>query len=96
MKTRTASPVVWKLLAAVSVASFVASVAVACTPAAPPGPAACNNQPNMASALVSLERARDWLLRAEQNKGGWRDAAIQATDNARGATITGCQYADTH
>jgi hypothetical protein len=96
MKTRTVSSPLWKLLAAVSVASFGASVAVACAPAVPPGAAACNNQPNMASALVSLERARDWLLRAEQNKGGWRDAAIQATDNAHGATVTGCQFADTH
>lgn len=86
----------WKPLAALAVAAFGVTLAVACTPAAPPGPAACNNQPNMAAALVSLDRARDWLLRAETNKGGWREAAIAATDNARGATITGCQYADTH
>ena len=85
----------WKPIAALSAAAFAVSLAVACTPAAPPGPAACNNQPNMAAALVSLDRAREWLGRAEQNKGGWREAAIAATDGARSSTIAGCQFADT-
>jgi hypothetical protein len=86
----------WKLLAALSIAAFGVSLAIACTPAAPPGAAACNNQPNMAAAILSLDRARDWLLRAEHNKGGWRDEAIRSADGARSATIAGCQYADTH
>ncbi|MGD0527389.1 MAG: hypothetical protein ABSE49_19770 [Polyangiaceae bacterium] len=84
----------WKLLAAVSAAAFAVALAVACAPAVPPGPAACNNQPNMAAALASFDRARDWLARAEHNKGGWRDAAIASTESARSATIAGCQVAD--
>jgi hypothetical protein len=86
----------WKPIAAGSVAAFAVSVAVACTPAAPPGPAACNNQPNMAAAVGALERARAWLERAEHNKGGWREAAVTASSNALTETIRGCQYADTH
>jgi hypothetical protein len=85
---------VWKPLAALSAAAFAVALAVACAPAVPPGPAACNNQPNMAAALVSLDRARDWLGRAEHDKGGWRGAAIVATENARSSTIAGCQVAD--
>jgi hypothetical protein len=61
-----------------------------------PGAGACDNQPNMAAALGALSRARDWLGRAELNKGGWREAAIDATNNAMSATIGGCQYANTH
>ena len=86
----------WKPLAFVSFAAFATALAIACTPAAPPGPAACNNQPNMASAIGSLRGARAYLDRAEHNKGGWRDAAIQATDQAIVATVRGCQFADTH
>ncbi len=88
------NPNPWKLIAFCSGAVFAATVAVACAPAVPPGPAACNNQPAMAAALGSLEKARGWLERAEHNKGGWRDAALHATDTAMGQTIKGCQYAD--
>jgi hypothetical protein len=88
------NPNPWKLIAACSGAVFAVSLAVACAPAVPPGPAACNNQPAMAAALGSLAKARDWLARAEQNKGGWRDEALRATDTAMGQTIKGCQYAD--
>ena len=84
----------WKLIAACSGAVFAVSLAVACAPAVPPGPAACNNQPAMAAALGSLEKAHAWLDRAEHNKGGWRDAALHATDTAMDQTIKGCQYAD--
>jgi hypothetical protein len=88
----------WKLAAASSAVAFALSVGFACTPtpAAPPGPAACNNQPAMAQAIDTLERAHGYLERAEQNKDGWRDAAIQATKDAIQQTITGCQFADTH
>jgi hypothetical protein len=86
----------WKPIAACSIAAFTAAVAAACTPAVPEGPAACNNQPLMASAVTSLQRARDWLGRAEHNKGGWREQAMTATTNALTETIRGCQYADTH
>ncbi|MGA3123243.1 MAG: hypothetical protein ABSF69_20925 [Polyangiaceae bacterium] len=86
----------WKAIAAGSAFAFAFAVAVACTPAAPPGPAACANQPNMAAAVHSLEVARAWLGRAEHNKGGWREAALVATDTALRETVRGCQFADTH
>ena len=86
----------WKPIAACSIASFAIALAAACTPAAPPGPAACNNQPNMAAAVGALQRARGWLERAEHNKGGWREKALEATNTALHETIAGCQFADTH
>jgi hypothetical protein len=84
----------WKPIAACSGAVFAVSLAAACAPAVPPGPAACNNQPAMAAALGSLAKARDWLERAEHNKGGWRDEALHAAGTAMDQTIKGCQYAD--
>jgi hypothetical protein len=60
------------------------------------GPAACNNQPNMASALGSLRNARASLDRAEQNKGGWRERAVEATNTAIAETERGCAFSDTH
>jgi hypothetical protein len=57
---------------------------------------ACRNQPNMAAALEHFRQARAALERAEHNKGGWRDRAIQAADNALRETNAGCLYADTH
>ncbi len=94
----------WKILAPCSVAAFALSLVAACAssppppppPVAPAGPAACANQPNMMAAVGSFERAHGWLDRAEHNKGGWRDAAIKATDTALAETIRGCQFADTH
>jgi hypothetical protein len=50
----------------------------------------------MAAAVHSLEVARAWLGRAEHNKGGWREAALVATDTALRETVRGCQFADTH
>jgi hypothetical protein len=58
--------------------------------------AACNQQPNMASALDKLREARGWLDQAEHNKGGWREAATAATDTAIQETQRGCAYADNH
>jgi hypothetical protein len=87
----------WKPIAVCSAAAFVIAVAAACAPAAAPaGPAACNNQPNMAAAVTSFQTARGWLDRAEHNKGGWLEAAKTATNNALTETIRGCQFADTH
>jgi len=58
------------------------------------GAAACNNQPNMESALGSLRNARASLERAEHNKGGWRERAIAATETAIHETERGCAAAD--
>ena len=53
---------------------------------------ACGNQPRMQAAIEHLRQARTALEQAEHNKGGWRDRAIQATDE----TNTACAFADTH
>jgi hypothetical protein len=63
--------------------------------AASPGPG-CSNQPNMANALGELRQARAALERASHDKGGWRVAAIQQTDDAIRETERGCAFADTH
>jgi hypothetical protein len=79
--------------------SPTAPVAITSAPASVPTPAtlaACNQQPNMASALDKLKEARGWLDQAEHNKGGWRDAATAATDTAIQETQRGCAYAENH
>jgi hypothetical protein len=50
----------------------------------------------MAAAAGSLRNARGYLDRAEHDKGGWRVAAIRATDDALRETVRGCEFADTH
>jgi hypothetical protein len=90
----------WTPIAFLSVVAFAVTVGCAVyeRPAAPAGGAAagCGNQPNMNNALASLRDARNWLGRAEHNKGGWRDNAIAATDSAINETQRGCSFADTH
>jgi hypothetical protein len=90
----------WKPIAACSVALFAAAVACggSSPPPAPPPAAggACNNQPNMASALNDLRAARGYLERAEHDKGGWRARAIQHATVAIRETENGCVFADTH
>lgn len=93
----------WTPLAILSVLGFAITVGCvvheypAPAPGAPPGAAAgCGNQPNMNNALTTLRDARNWLGRAEHNKGGWRDNAIASTDNAINETQRGCAFADTH
>lgn len=83
---------VWKPIALVAVAGMVASVGMQIAQA----DVVCKNQPNMQSALDHLRQARASLDKAEHNKGGWRDRAITATDNALKETKDGCAFADTH
>jgi hypothetical protein len=85
---------VWKIVALAFVAGTVSTVGYRVASAQ--GPAACNNQPNMAGALTELRAARTWLERAADNKGGWRVAAIQATETAIHETERGCAFQDTH
>jgi hypothetical protein len=54
----------------------------------------CHDQPNMAAALSSLVSAKSSLERAEHNKGGWRDAAMVAVNNAIAQVKRGCAVAD--
>ena len=50
-------------------------------------------QPHMANALGSLQAARAELVRAEANKGGHRERAIAAVDQAIAETRAGIAYA---
>lgn len=82
---------IWKPIALCAISAFVISVGVQVALAD-----ACRNQPHMQAAMDHLRQARGELDRAEHNKGGWRDRAIQATDNALRETNSGCAFADTH
>ncbi len=83
---------VWKPIAIVSMGALTISLGTQIALAE----GACRNQPNMQSALEHFRQARASLDRAEHNKGGWRDRAIQAADNAIRETNAGCAFADTH
>ena len=85
---------VWKPIAIVLGAALVASVGL--QTASAQNNTACKGQPNMANALSSLQAAKASLEKAEQNKGGWRDAALTATKTAIAQTQTGCGFADGH
>ena len=82
------------LIASVLGALALAGVVVACGPAASPGTGQCNNQPNMSNAVVELRAARAALDAAEHDKGGWRGAAINATNDAIRETERGCAFAN--
>jgi|HubBroStandDraft_1064217.scaffolds.fasta_scaffold442047_2 hypothetical protein len=87
----------WKPIAVLSLALFATAIACGGPPAtAPAGGAACNNQPNMASALHDLHEAKEHLEHAEHDKGGWRAKAVEQTAVAIKETENGCAYADTH
>jgi hypothetical protein len=57
---------------------------------------ACNDQPNMSAALTQLRGARAALDHAEHDKGGWREKAVEATDDAIRAAETGCDMSPDH
>jgi hypothetical protein len=82
---------VWKPIAIVSACGLVCSVGIQVAAAG-----VCHDQPNMAAALASLKTARASLDKAEHNKGGWRDAAIEKTNAAIAEAERGCAFADTH
>jgi hypothetical protein len=52
----------------------------------------CFDQPNMAKALHSLEKAKEDLQRAEHNKGGWREAAIRHVEESLVEVRRGCAF----
>jgi hypothetical protein len=86
---------VWKIAAITLGAGLIASIGLQ-TASAQSNAANCHNQPNMAAALNSLQAAATSLGKAEHNKGGWRDRAIAATNNAIKETTNGCAFADSH
>ena len=50
----------------------------------------CHDQKNMAAALHELSSAKDSLTKAEHNKAGWRDRALDSVNKAINETTTGC------
>ncbi len=83
---------VWKPIALISAAGFVASIAVQTARAED----MCHGQHHMQAALEHFKQARAELDHAEHNKGGWRDRAIQSADVAIRETNNGCAVADAH
>ena len=83
----------WKIVSLVAIAGSVTTVGFRVAHAQA---TACNNQPNMAGALGALRSARGWLERAEHNKGGWRERAVQNTDVAIRETERGCAFSVEH
>ena len=82
----------WKPIALCSIAGLALTVGAQYSSAA----GLCHDQPNMAAALTTLRSARASLDKAEHNKGGWRVAAIEATNKAIAETERGCAFADGH
>jgi hypothetical protein len=81
----------WKAIALCSLGALAISISTQIAAAG-----VCHDQPNMAAAAASLKAARASLDKAEHNKGGWRAAAIEATNKAITETDRGCAFADTH
>ena len=76
---------------------FLCGVLFACGgPSSGAGTGQCNNQPNMSNAVIELREARAALERAEHDKGGWRAAAINATNDSIRETERGCAFANNH
>ena len=90
----------WKPIALSSLAALVLSVGFQARASAVPSGASsvsagvCHDQPNMMNAVRDLRAARAWLEKAEHNKGGWRVAAIEATEKAIREADRGCAFAD--
>jgi len=91
---------VWKPTALCLGAGLVASICIQTASAKTnPDPhptltGPCHDQPHMAAALSSLQDAKSQLGQAEQNKGGWREAALAGTNTAIAQTQTGCNHAN--
>ncbi len=49
-------------------------------------------EPNMQNALKALESAHDWLQRAAPNKGGHRERALRAVEQAINEVRAGIAY----
>jgi hypothetical protein len=85
----------WKPIALTAIAALGLTVAVPYASADLRG-GECRNQGNMQAALDHLKEARKSLDKAEHDKGGWRVAAIEATNKALAETNRGCAFADDH
>jgi hypothetical protein len=58
--------------------------------------AAEEHQPHMEAALQHLQEAKEELKRAEHDKGGHREKALDLTDNAINEVKQGMHYAAEH
>ncbi|MGA7122152.1 MAG: hypothetical protein WBY94_18760 [Polyangiaceae bacterium] len=85
---------VWKAIAIAS--SSVLAIIVACGAAQVAERPAAADQPYMVAAREHLLQARTSLERAEPNKGGHRERAIQLVDSAISQVNEGIEYARTH
>jgi hypothetical protein len=56
----------------------------------------CHDQPNMAKATHDLAAAIDSLGKAEHNKGGWRDRALDAAKKSQSEVQAACAVANVH
>jgi hypothetical protein len=87
---------VWKPLAIFSTSALVAVMGyqTASAKAVDPAPKSVEGDyRRMHAALDSLRVARDHLLNAEHNHGGWRERAVEATDHAIHETENAINYA---
>jgi ribose/xylose/arabinose/galactoside ABC-type transport system permease subunit len=73
--------------------AFVSSVTCLVAGAVIGASIAYANQPHMVSALELLQSARGELTRATANKGGHRERALNAVDNAIRETREGIRFA---
>lgn len=70
---------------------LIAAAAVA-MPALAVSETAAAVEPNMQNALQALESAHDWLQRATPNKGGHRERALRAVEQAINEVRAGIAY----
>jgi hypothetical protein len=73
--------------------AFVSSVTCLVAGAVIGASIAYANQPHIVSALELLQSARGELARATANKGGHRERALNAVDNAIRETREGIRFA---
>jgi hypothetical protein len=85
---------IWKPIAIAS--SSVLAVLLACGGGEVIVRRAGADQPNMQAAREQLQGARGSLERAEPNKGGHRERAIELVDQAINEVNAGIEFARTH
>jgi hypothetical protein len=85
---------IWKPIAIVS--SSVLTLLLACGGGEVVVRQAAAEQPNMQAAREHLEHARGSLERAEPNKGGHRERAIELIDRAIAQVNEGIEFARAH
>jgi hypothetical protein len=84
----------WKIVAVVS--SSMLAVLIACGGGSVAVQTASADQPNMQAAREHLEQAKVSLERAEPNKGGHRERAIDLVNRAIAQVDEGIEFARGH